>query len=108
MTVKPTNCDNCGACCMEQNLIPLRGVRLRQVDELCGNYSLEPVLPDVLIQSLQGVARSCRAGKKGTPCVWFNRRIGECIEYAYRPLACRNIKVGDEMCMLFRERFGVR
>lgn len=104
---KPIDCKDCGACCMEQNLIPLAGVRLKQADELCGNQSFEPELPEEIVKSLQDVAKSCRAGKKGIPCIWFHRLTCMCICYNYRPLACRKLEVGGEMCLLFRERFGV-
>jgi len=91
---KPTNCDNCGACCMGQNLLPLSG---NMVDDV-GRVS------QLLQAALEAVLRGPLTGDDGCPCIWLDRMTGKCMNYELRPSICRDvIQVGDDTCMRIRE-----
>lgn len=92
----PTNCDNCGACCMGQNLLPLSG-----------NGLDETRLPVVLQESLERIIAGPLRGHDECPCVWLDRASGLCLHYQYRPSVCRDLEVGDEDCMRIRRKAGV-
>lgn len=98
---KATNCDNCGVCCMGQNLLPLTG---RQLDIADGfsNERLPPRLEKPLLAILNGPL----LGDDG-PCEWLNRATGRCRYHKYRPSFCQDFQVGGEDCLRIRMQAGV-
>lgn len=91
-----TNCDNCGVCCLGQNLLPLTGNDLDGVK-----------LPSELEVSLRTLLRGPLAGGDECPCVWLDRRYGRCKHHQYRPSFCREFEVGSEDCLRIRAEAGV-
>jgi Fe-S-cluster containining protein len=43
----------------------------------------------------------------GEPCIWLDLDTKLCIHYEHRPLGCRQLEVGDEDCLLFRNGFSL-
>ncbi len=85
---RPTDCSDCGACCMGMNLAPI----------------FNPLLPLTMRQALEGVLDGYCAGDDCTPCLWLDRTTGQCIHYELRPDVCREFEVGGEGCMRHRAR----
>ena len=94
------NCDNCGVCCMGQNLQPLTGNVL--------DRALQRALP-ALWQALETVADGPLKGDDNCPCIWLNRFTGKCRNYQLRPPVCRDlIQPGDETCLRLRREAGIK
>ena len=88
----PATCDDCGLCCMGQNLLPWSMARLDAVE-----------LPPELSDELDSIADGPLFGDDGCPCVWLDRVTGKCKHYEHRPTPCRNVlEPGDEVCMRIR------
>lgn len=88
---EPTNCDNCGACCMGQNLLPA----------CCNRHIPTPEL-DRLVTIFDG---PCEGGDE--VCIWLDRYTGRCLHYEWRPELCRKFEVGGEACLRIRENAGM-
>ena len=88
MPKRPINCDNCGACCISQDLMPLLSPVAIKYPELI-QISKSPLKTSEL------------------PCVWFNRATGKCNHYEDRPPTCRDFEVGGEQCMEYRRIYNV-
>lgn len=98
-TDAPKNCDNCGACCMGQNLLPLTG------NILDNDGRLSQKTRDKLDQVLFGRL----GGDDYCPCIWLNRFTGRCAHYNLRPSFCRDVlQPGDETCLRIRAKHGVK
>jgi len=94
-------CDNCGACCMGQNLVPLDADRE-------GKYAIPPaLLAELLAIAGPEGAFGPLSGDDGCPCVWLDRATGKCKHYEYRPRVCRDFKVGCETCIAQRIEVGL-
>jgi Fe-S-cluster containining protein len=100
MSERVTSCDNCGACCMGQNLLPWSWWSWQACDH-------EYRLPVTLQKELDSIAASRRIGDDGCPCVWLDRATGECKHYPHRPPPCRELEVGGSGCLRWREQFPV-
>ena len=95
MTVE--NCDNCGVCCLGQNLLPFSG-----------NLVDARKLPEDLMIELLRIAKGPLFGDDGCACVWLDRATGRCRHYEHRPSVCREgMQPGDENCLLLREAAGL-
>ncbi|GAG12887.1 unnamed protein product [marine sediment metagenome] len=90
------NCDNCGICCMGQNLLPLSG-----------NLADDRRLPRDLNLELLAIRRGPLKGDDDCPCVWLDRSTGRCRHYKWRPSTCRALECGGEDCMAMRHLSGV-
>lgn len=89
---KPTDCDDCGACCMHaEALTPLTSTHLT----------------DTLRQELERARDSLRFKRAEyrdlTPCVWLNLLDGSCQHHDERPDGCRIVPVAGEECLRVRE-----
>ena len=91
-----TNCDDCGACCMGQNLVPLSGAMLDN-----------RTLPFDLREELHEVAMGPLAGDDYCPCIWLDRESGRCKHHEHRPQVCREFEVGGPDCLRIRREAGV-
>lgn len=90
------NCDNCGACCMGLNLLPLTG------NDLDG-----ATLPPKLESPLRRILLGPLSGGDECSCVWLNRVTGRCRHHKYRPSFCRELPVGGEDCLRIRAQAGM-
>lgn len=90
---KVTNCDNCGACCLGQNLLPLSGAKLDGV-----------ALPPKLEKPLMAILRGPLVGNDECPCAWLDRTKGRCKHHKYRPSFCREFQVGSAECLFRRSQ----
>lgn len=98
MSKRPTNCDNCGACCLTQNLLPLSGNMVDGANRL----------PDAMRITLEAVLDGPLAGGDECPCIWLDRTTGKCMNYGLRPDMCREVlEPGDETCMGIRTDAGL-
>lgn len=99
------SCDDCGACCTEQEQLPL--VLIGERFRLPG---VAP-LPDWLATELRAeLERFQRDGwpTPGGPCLWYDPETRRCRHYEYRPVLCRDgVKVGDEACRKWRRGAGI-
>lgn len=83
------NCDNCGVCCMGQNLLPL--ALLSEEDA-----------------AFERIAAGPLAGDDRCPCIWLDRETGQCRNYESRPQICRDtLQPGDETCLRLRRDAGI-
>lgn len=94
-----TNCDNCGVCCMRQNLLPYTAHKAEGTFHKLPSYHRE-YLTVIAIRPL--------VGDDGCPCIWLSRLTGRCDEYEHRPQKCRDFGVGSEACETRREEYKVR
>ena len=90
----PTTCDDCGACCMHMNLVPLSGWCFDSDSPLSAEEE----------NQLQDVLHGMCGGDDETPCIWLDRLTGRCKHYEKRPPVCREFEVGSEACLLHRDR----
>lgn len=97
----PTNCDDCGACCLGQNLLPLTGNMLDAED------GVSPWIPAPLRQELEAIATGPMFGDDGCACVWLDRATGRCKHHVHRPSTCREFEIGGEGCMKRRAEVGL-
>ena len=96
MSERPTNCDNCGACCLGQNLLPLMGPVL---------YGVK--LPSDLKEGLEAVCEGPLSGGDEFPCIWLDRMTGRCIHHKLRPPVCCEFEVGGDDCIRIRAEAGL-
>lgn len=92
----PTNCGNCGVCCLGLNLMPAA----RFEDDVA-------VLPSAMLEALDRVADGPLSGPDNAPCIWLNRFGGTCMHYELRPNDCRDFQLGSETCLRLRAKHGV-
>lgn len=84
----PDNCDNCGVCCMGQNLLPWAQNKVDQC-----------ALPPELQQALDAVIEGPLGGDDNCPCIWLDRATGRCLHYEHRPSFCIEFKRSGESCL---------
>lgn len=98
-----TNCDNCGACCTEQEALP--------VGWYLGSLGDPTTLPSELLAELKAMAEEFNktGWPKGTACVWYDAETKRCKHYEYRPETCReeNVVPGNESCLRWRKLKGI-
>ena len=109
------SCDNCSACCMEQESPPgyamlLSSTEMREKADLLEEdvqrlRSLPPAaleeLHEYLRQLLAGVTRSTRA------CIWLDQTTMRCRHHEHRPMICREFEVGSDECRGWRIAYGI-
>lgn len=102
LSVIPTSCDGCGACCMEQAGFPASWY-VAPGGPMGSTASGDP-LPHEVERELRGcVAVWLKIGFPVGPCIWFDQETRKCRHYEHRPSLCRDgVKVGDEACMNWR------
>ena len=102
------SCDDCGACCMGENLLPLLGWTIRtsrgpRKDPRCP-------MPADEWKRLKRIAKSPRVGLRNwdnPPCIWLDRDTGKCMHYEWRPPVCHEVVCGDESCQHWRAQAGM-
>ena len=92
------SCDNCGVCCEEQGLPP--GYR---VPALPVFIPLELREELELHQQEERQLGSTRH-ERGLPCIWYDHETKRCRHYEHRPPTCRDLPVGGQSCLFWRER----
>ena len=107
------DCNNCGACCLEQESPPgyvwllVHGGDRSDADDLARLASL----PEKLRRELLDYIDDTRAGKphpRGGVCLWFDKQSRRCKHYDLRPSICRDVlQPGDEACLEWRAAYGV-
>lgn len=108
------NCNNCGACCFEQESPPgylvilVYGKDMAFCEEDAARFDALP--PDVLME-LHAYAQHMRDAKEHPNdgvCIWLDGETHKCRHYDLRPEICREtIKVGDEACIGWRELYQI-
>ncbi len=109
-TNSTTNCDDCGACCMGQNLVPGSDVWIAKLSEELNEVprKLPPrSIPLPLLEELEAVSRGACQGSGDEPCLWLNRASGRCRHHKHRPDVCRQFEVGGEACLRIRAEAGL-
>lgn len=98
-----TNCDDCGACCTEQEALP--------VGWYLGNLGDPNSLPPELLAELKAMADEfMKTGwPNGTACVWYDAETKRCKHYEHRPDTCReeNVVPGNDSCLRWRRIKGI-
>lgn len=92
------SCDGCGACCEEQGLPPGYPLPARLV-----------FLPNELRKEIEAHQEEERQTgrtrhERGLPCIWYDAEAKRCRQYEHRPAICRELPVGGESCLFWRER----
>jgi len=116
-----TNCHDCGACCTHVGTppgfspwFPPPGKTLADSAFMRrGNPDAKIVsrMPRPVIASLKaGFAEAWRTDRSGQnfPCFWFDAASRKCMNWKYRPTACRDLEVGGEECHEHRSGCGIR
>lgn len=99
------DCHDCGACCLEQEALPIHlvgdGFRME---------SVSPLPEELKAELLQTIERFEKEGwpEDGSPCIWYDAEKKGCKHYNHRPVLCRDeLKVGDEGCRRWRKSKGI-
>ena len=99
LPVIPADSESYGACCMNQNNMPLKGLMLGTVGKI----------PDELATELWSIAMGPLHGTEGQEsCVWLDRVTGKCKHYEYRPQACRDFELASPSCLEARKKVGMK
>lgn len=98
-----TNCDDCGACCMGQNLVPGSDVWIAKI----AGQPPPRVIPLSLMKELDEVSAGPCRGCDDEPCLWLDRRAGRCRHHEHRPDVCREFEIGGEACLRIRAEVGL-
>lgn len=111
------NCDDCGACCLEQGSPPgyilLLGCRERgeSTDDWPDQEDVTRLdeLPAAARRLLIEHRRRLRHGddQGEGPCVWFNQRTKKCRFHDHRPQICRDLEIGGEGCQAWRAEYQI-
>lgn len=105
----PDQCDNCGACCMEQGSPPGYLFILR-AGEWPVEEDIERVkrLPEQAAKELIDYGDKLRAGEVSGdgPCIWLTD-ARRCRWHEHRPSVCRELAVGSPGCVAQREEYGL-
>jgi|GEM_PF-4725955 len=122
MSVPVTNCDECGACCVQQSspglyigMLYRDGMSKEEKDwvkEIRDSFPEDAErldkAPDEAKHILkQHIARGPSMGD-GMPCVWFDSGLRQCRFYEHRPEVCRGLEVGGEGCQRHRTTFYIK
>lgn len=95
------NCDDCGACCMDQVSPPFVGL-----DDFNGVYDVEfAMLPADL--KAEYYAYYAPGGPREklppeAPCYWFDLETKRCKHYEHRPRICRDFAINGKGCKRHR------
>lgn len=90
------SCDNCGVCCMGENLLPNEGATRGLLR-----------VPVHLQAELRVILAGPLCGDDGCPCVWLDRATGKCKHYNFRPDICRDYERGGYACVSARRQSGI-
>lgn len=110
------NCDNCGACCLEQESPPgyvaiiSYGIEYAFSETDATRFeSLPPVLIEELKKYWEDFIMTKDAPHpNGGACIWFDKSTRKCKHYELRPDMCREIlQPGDDDCRGWRKDFGI-
>ncbi len=108
-------CDECGACCMEQESPPGYAMLLNSPDMMENAELFEEdvarlrSLPDEAIAELRSYIQQLLDGVKrpDRACIWLDRSTMRCRYHEYRPMICRDFEVGSDDCIGWRKAYGI-
>ena len=107
------NCDNCGACCFEQGSPPGYTLLMdgREHPDWPDQVDLIRVatLPRAARKRLNQYLCDLRRGRVtgDGPCCWLNQQTMRCRYYEHRPQICRDLDVGSEGCLSWRDEYNI-
>lgn len=108
------NCDNCGACCLNQESPPgYLSILVNGHEAAASDEDLDRFInmPHELMQELQAYAKFLRDTEKHPNngiCIWFDEQTRKCKHYDLRPDICRHeVVVGDDGCLFWREEHQI-
>jgi Fe-S-cluster containining protein len=87
---RPTSCDGCGACCMNETIPPYMPNEL-------------DILPAALRAEVEALERAGVA--PGAGCAWLDKRTMKCLHYEERPEVCRQFELASEDCLTVRRGY---
>lgn len=99
-----TNCDRCGACCLEQTTPPGYVALLADLWPVAEDHARLRGMP---AEALQAIKDRMQTADVEQPCCWLDLETMRCRWYEHRPLACRELEVGGEECIWWRNEYGV-
>lgn len=109
------NCDNCGACCMEQESPPGYLIILSFGDEAAfsaADLARYKAMPPEALTQLKTYAEHLREHQSHPNdgiCIWFNEETRKCNHYDLRPDVCRTeVECGDYSCLNWRDYYDVK
>ncbi len=108
-------CDNCGACCLEQESPPGYMMLLNSPGMMDNEEAFKAdaerlrALPaaamaelrEYLAQLLAGVERSDQV------CIWLDHTSMRCRYHEHRPAICREFEIGSAECRGWRQDYGI-
>jgi len=109
------SCDNCGACCFEQQSPPGYVMLLSQPDFADDPGPFEDdverllQLPEEAITELRSYLKQLLSGNEpeDQACIWLNHETNQCRFHDLRPSVCRDLKLNSEDCHGRREAYGI-
>lgn len=109
------SCNDCGACCREQDSPPGYVMLLSSPnlldDESLQNEDVERFrnLPAAALAELRAYMHELLTGnlESDQPCIWLDLNSMQCRYYEHRPSICRNLEVGGQECREWRDAFEI-
>lgn len=106
-----TSCEGCGACCLTQESPPgyvlMFGFGTTGTPEDDERWSN---MPAALKAELETYVNRLKAGL-GHPndriCLWYDEDTKGCKHYEFRPQICRDMPVGGELCLGWRQLYQI-
>jgi Fe-S-cluster containining protein len=105
------SCEGCGACCIHMGHPTFAGNPPKDKTKLSSpetwhslrkDHRRHQHLPDPLKGELDKYLDSLDGEDYGLPCVWLDVNTKRCRHYEYRPMVCRQFKLGGEDCVRIR------
>lgn len=105
------NCNDCGACCMEQGCPPGYAVVVLNPEawpEWTGDHKqVEALQAEARTRLLDYLTNEQRCEPSG-PCCWLNLKTKRCRFYFDRPQVCRAFEVGSLECLAWRNDYDIQ
>jgi uncharacterized protein len=107
-------CDDCGACCMEQESPPGYVMLLSSPEMMAEETFREDAerisaMPSALQDELRNYLHQLLAGveRPDTACIWLDKSTMRCRHHEHRPSVCRDFEIGTDECRSWREAYGI-
>ena len=104
------NCNNCCACCLEQESPPgylaiAMGIGWPKMGDVA-RYQRLPEELKVEIVAYGNRLKAMKPGeKKDNACIWLDKKTRRCKHHKWRPSICREFETGCDACRNWRRTY---
>ena len=110
------SCENCGACCFEQQSPPGFAMLLSQPHLAEGDspfaedFERLQALPETAMAELRTYLADLLDGKEPADgvCIWLDRERNRCRYHEQRPSTCRDFEIDSPECHEWRRQYGIK